>query len=52
MVVFWRAFRDNYWPNDLKVASQHLEEKSSSKNRVGSLKTRIESLDGKSYYDT
>lgn len=53
MVVFWRAFRDNYWPNDLKVASQHLEEeKSSSKNRVGSSKTRIESLDGKSYYDT
>ncbi|RZG43272.1 hypothetical protein [Acinetobacter wuhouensis] len=51
-VIFWQAYRDNFWANDTKKSSEILEQ---SKKYVLpkeiTPKTRVESLDGNSYFD-
>lgn len=51
-VIFWQAFRDKFWREDIKKRSETLEQsKKIDLSKEVTPKTREESLDGSSYFD-
>lgn len=51
-VIFWQTYRKNLWPEALRLESERLEERNiNTRKSEISPKTRIESLDGTSYFD-
>lgn len=51
-IIFWQSYRDNFWSEEIKLKSQKLEEERKGKFQKVSLKTRVESPDCTSYFDT
>lgn len=51
-VIFWQSYRDNFWSEEIKLKSQKLEAGREGKFPKVSLKTKVESSEGTSYFDT